>query len=257
MRIGLKVWSLNRQYVEPARQLFAAGMFDFIELYIHPSTTDADRDVWAGVCPDTRLHAPHSFDGFNPARPEMFHSNCEQIKMVDSFRKAFSPRSIVFHPGVDGTIEESLRQFAFFRSLCPEIFGAALIENKPAVGLRDEACIGASPAEIRMLMGTVRMGFCFDLGHALCYAAQSRRPCAEVVGEFLGLRPELFHVSDGMTASLKDRHQHLGRGDFDLKALLARVPDGSSVLIESPHDFQDRLDDFARDVEHLKKVIGS
>ena len=255
IKVGLKAWSLNRQYIKPARILFARGIFDFIELYVHSSSTAADCEAWRGVCPDTRLHAPHSLDGFNPARPEMFRKNCELLKVVEGFRKALLPKSVVFHPGVDGKIEEVFRQFAAFRSLCPEMFEAALVENKPTLGLKDEQCVGSSPAEIRLLIKNTGMGFCLDFGHAFCYAVEAGRDIKAVVKEFLEFDPVLFHVSDGIMASSRDSHLHLGAGDFDLKEVLGYVPDEGCVVIECPHDLKDRLDDFERDVEFLRKLV--
>ena len=39
-KIGLKLWSLNENYIKPARELFKEKIYDYIELYAVPSSLE-------------------------------------------------------------------------------------------------------------------------------------------------------------------------------------------------------------------------
>ncbi|NCU33181.1 MAG: hypothetical protein EOM23_09685, partial [Candidatus Moranbacteria bacterium] len=106
MKIGLKLWSSNQSYFEDARCFFQEGLYDFIELYIDLNATGETWKIWEEIGCDIRLHAPHSYGGFNPAQSEKFMQNMEVIKTVDEYQRFFHSESIIFHPGIDGKLEE-------------------------------------------------------------------------------------------------------------------------------------------------------
>ena len=208
-----------------------------------------------GVCDDIRLHAPHSYMGFNPARPDMFTTNVAHLERVRGYVQCYKPRSIVFHSGVEGDVAASISQLLGFREMFPDVFERALIENKPKFGVDGEDCIGASPAEVAQITRALGLGFCLDFAHASCFAAWARKDWAETVRAFMRLDPVMFHISDGEAGSIRDRHCHLGVGTFDLKAMCAFIPEGGSVVLETPHDRPDDLGDFCRDIAYLRKIM--
>ena len=254
MQTGLKVWASNFNYIQSARVLSEQGFCDFLELYVDPLVDENKLGEWRGVSKDIRLHAPHSWGGFNPAQASGLEQNCALLHKVEMYRSLFRPKTIIFHPGTNGSLEEAIAQFNVFREGFPGIFQVALIENKPKVGLKGEDCVGASPDEIRQLIDKVDFRFCLDIGHAICYAAWAGRAWQDVVKDFIKINPSAFHLSDGFTASMHDKHLHFGRGDFDLHAILSMFPLDASITIETPHDHSEDLDDFCDDVAFLRKV---
>ncbi len=57
-----------------------------------------------------------------------------------------------------------------FSAKYADIFKIALIENKPAIGLSSERCICSSPEEISEILRSMQIGFCYDIGHSMCFA---------------------------------------------------------------------------------------
>lgn len=255
LQLGLKVWAHNRLYVEPARKLIEEGICHFIELYVDKNASESDRDAWRNVGP-VRLHAPHSYGGFNPAQSGLMKEKKEILKKVEEYREFFNPSSIIFHPGINGDLKESISQFQSFKKEFPEVFKIAFIENKPKLGLKGEFCCGAEPGEISQLMQAVGFGFCLDFGHATCYAAWAGISWQRVIDAFMALKPSLFHLSDGDISSSRDEHRHFGEGNYDLGGIVDRLAQGAVLTIETKHDFPDRLDDFRKDAEYLKGLKG-
>jgi sugar phosphate isomerase/epimerase len=114
--------------------------------------------------------------------------------------------------------------------------------------------VGASPEEMDKIMKETGLGFCLDFGHALCYAAWARKPWAGVIADFLKLKPKVFHLSDGDVDSLKDAHEHLGTGNYDLGTMIRMIPEDGCVALETNHDSREHLDDFQRDVDYFRRM---
>lgn len=255
IKYGLKLWSRNIGYIPLIEDLARGGYCDFVEVYVHWQTSSEHLSRWQELRVPIRLHAPHTHGGFNPSVKEGMEQKQEILKRVDAYRQALNPGSIVFHPGINGHINETIEQFKSYQKQFPALFKSALMENKPKVGLEGEMCCGASPQEIDTVLKATGFGFCLDFGHAICYAAWAKLPWAKVLDAFMRLSPSLFHLSDADAASVIDDHRHFGEGNYDLRAIMRRIPDGSFVTIETKHDHPDHLDDFKRDVDHLKRLL--
>ncbi|MBR2158459.1 MAG: hypothetical protein IJ964_00665, partial [Campylobacter sp.] len=61
-KIGLKLWSLNENYIEPAKELYECGKYDYIELYTVPNSLQM-LPLWQNLAKDCgvkfAIHAPH------------------------------------------------------------------------------------------------------------------------------------------------------------------------------------------------------
>lgn len=66
------------------------------------------------------------------------------------------------------------------------------------MGLIGEAIIKYSPAQIEELIGDSYMGLCLDFEHAVKAVMSHGVDYKQYVQGFMGLRPKVFHVSDGM-----------------------------------------------------------
>jgi endonuclease IV len=214
-----------------------------------------DAQRWKQVACPFHLHAPHSYAGCNFAFKENEAANRTHLQRVEAFRELLRPGAIIVHPGIVGSLDETLRQFKLFAQEFPDLFSLVAVENKPYMGLHDEVCLGASPQEIKRVLAETGLRFCLDFGHAICYAVSFKKDWKEVIGEFMKFKPSVFHISDGNAQSPKDQHLHLGKGNYDLCWLLSQVPQGAPLAIETQKDSKEDLDDFQGDVLHLKGCL--
>lgn len=254
-KIGLKLWSTNMLYIQPARALYEEGVFDYVELLVVPGSEADFLQQWKQMRCLFSLHAPYSAMGFNFSLREFEQKNRALLKEVESFRLAVNPAYIDFHSGASGTVEETIRQIKLFKSEYENIFNIAVMENKPMIGLNGELCVGASPEEIKMILDETGLGFCLDFGHASCYTVWRQVEYEDVITQFLKLHPKVFHLSDGRRESVKDRHDHFGEGNFDLSYILSVIPTGSKVTIECRKGSKENLDDFKKNVSYLKEFV--
>lgn len=250
MKLGLKLWSRNENYVEPAVELYNKGIFDYIELFAVPGSASY-IDIWKDLDIPYVLHAPHSLAGFNPSIAERESANFALLPELEQFRMALNPSFIIFHPGVDGTVDEAIRQFCEIRREFPEIHKLALVENKPEIGLNTETCVGSLPQEIFRIMKEAEMGFCFDIGHAVCAANTRGIEPHMIIRDFLRLIPAMFHLSDGDGNAERDSHLNYGVGNYDLGGILQLLPENAQITIETDKASEDSLDDFVKDIEYL------
>jgi len=253
MKLGLKLWSKNDNYIESAISLYEKGVFGYIELFAVPGSASYIKK-WEEVNIPFILHAPHSLAGFNPSIEMRQGANFAILPELDKFRSALNPKFIIFHPGLNGTIDETIRQFCEIRRQFPEIHKLALVENKPEIGLNAEQCIGSTPQEIANIMDKAEMGFCFDIGHAVCAANSAGIEPHVLFHDFLRLQPAMYHLSDGDENGEQDTHLNYGSGNYNLGNILQLLPNDARITIETDKCSDDNLNDFAKDVEHLSHL---
>lgn len=262
-KIGLKLWSTNIGYISTARELFTRDLFDYIELFIAPGSTET-IPKWKGLGIPYVLHAPHSAVGLNLGDKLHRGANLELVRQVDDFLAVLLPAFVIFHPGVGKDLDESVLQFRSLESKFPAMYQKILIENKPQVGLRKERCLGASPEEMRFLLESTQRGFCLDFGHVICYSVAAGKDWKNVVADFLRLKPVMYHLCDGFF-SAKDTHEHLGDGEFDLLYLIGLIGLDARITLETKkNNFKCEnsgsscsLQDFVEDVEFINKVVSA
>jgi deoxyribonuclease IV len=255
MNLGLKIWSTNLAYLEPAQALFNLDVFQYIELFVVPGSINT-VNVWRNVRIPFILHAPHSYSGFNLSLSERFHDNAILMKEVEMFRLALSPAMVIFHPGINGSIEETIRQLqAFKKNGFSQLISIGFVENKPKVGIHGELCVGYEPLTIKEIMESTSMGFCLDFGHAVCTAVSLALDWRLFIGSFLTLKPGIVHLSDGLRDSETDQHLNIGAGNFDLKWFLRQLQPEIPISIETKKASKIDLSDFEQDVVRLRKLI--
>ena len=259
-KIGLKLWSTNvGAWYEVASRLFSEGVFDYLELFVVPGTSET-LPRWQRLRMRLNLpfviHAPHSACGFNLADATRRESNRRIYEEVRAFADSLKAGHVIFHGGTDGTVAETVRQLADLGER------RALIENKPFAPLPNSAgarfCRGATASEIRQIIRGTGCGFCLDVGHAVCSAnSQGLAPYAFVRELAARFQPVMFHLSDiSDMSSSYDAHPHLGAGELDLDKICREIfPAGTSISVETEKNSPDDLDDFRRDVESLRGFL--
>lgn len=254
MKVGLKLWSVNvDSYLQEACRLYKEGCFDYIELYIVPGSLSL-ISKWRDLKIPFVLHAPHSEHGMNLAMKEKEAENRIKYEEVKQFADILKVKHIIFHGGVEGSIQETARQLSALNE------SRALIENKPFRALPrggNLTCRGYNYEEIHYVMQESGCGFCLDFCHAVCAAASLHQEPYGYIQRLATLTPDMYHLSDvDDLNSQYDVHRHLGKGSLDVKKLLNKVCcNHGYITIETDKDFRDSLTDFQGDAMWLKNII--
>jgi deoxyribonuclease IV len=255
MDIGLKLWSNNDFYARQAQDLYKNGLIQYIEMFVVSGSIEF-IDFWEKIPIPYVLHAPHSYTGLNFSIMSHTAENRSHMQVVELYAKRLKPIYVIYHPGIDGTIEEVISQINMFKREFEFSFTVGLVENKPSIALHGEHCIGSSPEEIQFIMEKTSLGFCFDFGHCFNYAATVHRDPCEIIRAFLQLKPKVFHLSDGKKESEKDMHLNFGKGDFDIPKIIRLIPTGTLLSVETEKKSKNNLDDFVADVFYLKRYFN-
>lgn len=250
MKLGLKLWSTNSDfYLDAAKKIFEQEVYDYIELYVVPNTTETIAK-WKKLNIPFTLHAPHFVHDVNLADAGKEKYNIEIFKQVEEFSNELGASYVVVHSGIEGTIDETARQLKIIKP------SNMLIENKPFVApLRSNlTCRGASIDEISKIINEVGCGFCLDVGHAICTANTLNLDPYAFLAEFNMLNPRCYHLSDNFIDSEVDKHMHFGQGNYNLKKVFDIIDTNKNIAIETNKDSKENLDDFIKDVKWLKNL---
>ncbi|MCL2824856.1 MAG: sugar phosphate isomerase/epimerase [Polyangiaceae bacterium] len=248
MKLGLKLGTRNFGYTDEALRLYDKGCFSYIELFVIPGSFDETVSYWKHFSVPMIIHAPHSYGGMNLSQARDRENNEKVLSETFKFADALQSEYIIFHAGVNGSMEETVSQLRpFSDSRC-------LIENKPLKGINGEKCLGATPEDVRRVMDELNAGICLDFGHAICAANTLSREPVGFIREFLPLGPSVYHLTDGDFESERDMHLHYGDGSFPLKTLLRMIPDDAMVTNEAKHDSDTDLNDFEKDSLYVKNI---
>ncbi|HAT51362.1 MAG TPA: hypothetical protein DCS88_13680 [Alphaproteobacteria bacterium] len=253
LHLGLKIWSSNRPLVSEVRRLHDSGVIHYVELYVVPGTAKDCCEAFSVLELPVVLHAPHFGAGFNLSLEAKQGSN--RIMWDDVLRCAdcFQPEGLIVHLGTHGRLSESIRQLQTLdRVSCP-----VWVENKPCVTKDESPCVGVTPSDIAYVRQRCHAGFCFDFGHAMCYAAATGLDHHRVMDEFMALKPNIFHLCDGKMGDIHDQHLHFGEGNYDLAALVNRIPDGAMVSLETPKRSMEELTYFEVECRMLHELRRS
>lgn len=256
IRFGLKLWSINKDYSYIAKELYENGKFDYIELYAIPGSFDEYIRYWQNLDIPFIIHAPHFMQGLNFSDPDKELTNMELAEEAFRFADALKAPRVIFHPGIKGDYRESARQMSKLND------ERAIVENKPyrvakaVMGLKeDDICVGHLPDEIKYIKDNANVGFCLDIGHAICAANGVGIDKYEILNEFIKLEPVMFHISDGDSDGLVDKHLHFGEGSYDLRKIASIIGHDPDITIETEKSSDATLDDFVKDREILERYF--
>lgn len=255
-RFGLKLWSINKEYSYIAKELYENGEFDYIELYVIPGSFDEYIKYWQNLDIPYIIHAPHFMQGLNFSDPDKERMNIELAEGAFRFADVLNAPRVIFHPGIKGDYIESARQMGKLND------ERVIVENKPyriakaVMGLKeDDICVGYLPSQIKYIKDNAKVGFCLDIGHAICAANGIGADKYEILNEFIKVEPVMFHISDGDSEGFVDKHLHFGEGGYDLKKLASIIGKGHDITIETEKSSKADLDDFVKDKKILKSYF--
>lgn len=253
MKKGIKQFSDKlKQYREDLIKY--KDRYDYIELYVYPDQLDK-LDGWVDLKNkydiNFSIHAPHFSQHVNLADKDYFEHNKEVYKQVNTFAKALNAEYTVVHGGMDGTVEEIVRQVLIIKPY------KMRIENKPFVAPRKPdsmLCRGATIEEIKYIKDNCGCGFNLDIGHAFCSAVSQKIDQIEYVKRFLELKPDSYHISDGEYNNPIDIHYHLGDGDYDWSKIFPLLDKNKNWTLETiTKKDTDGLEKVLKDIEFMTK----
>lgn len=243
MKIGLKIWSINKEAFPKLREFYSKGLIQYVEMLIVPGSFDKEAlSPLIGI--PMLFHAPeHQYN---------FRINCkdkaftEASSTIRQFIRHFDEQRIIIHPGYNKAgesfgVDDVIKNIKTLRGVEP------IIENVP-----DKAVVGgltliaSTPEDIKKILLQTRAKFCLDFGHAVASANFHKQEPLECISAYLALNPLMFHVSDGNFSSSVDSHLDLGAGNYPLKDMLGLVDNDSMITLETPKkDFLNLHEDMA------------
>lgn len=249
-KLGLKLWSTNDKYIDYAVRLYEEKFYDYIELFAVPDSYKEFIGLWKNLKIPYVLHAPHFSCGLNFAKREAFKNNLKLVDETLKFADTLNVQIIIFHPGIGGDIKETAFQLKQIKD------SRIVLENKPYYVLNgDLICNGNSPEEIKYVLQEAGVGFCFDIGHAICSANAKKIEPFEYLKRFSILNPSLYHLSDGDWNGVWDEHRHFGAGSYDFEKIFGLIPQNCLISVETKKDFDNSLKDFEKDIEFLRNLM--
>jgi len=249
IKFGLKVWSTNLQLIPVIKNHLENYKLDYIEIFSVPDTFHDTAEKWSEVETQFVIHAAHSMTGLNFAKHEMELRNKELSIEAYKFADILKADKVIFHPGSDGDIEETIRQMKIISD------DRMIIENKPLKGINDEVCIGSTPPEIKYIMDKLDIGFCLDFGHAIASANSHGVESIEMIDNFIKLEPVMFHLTDGDYSSEIDLHEPIGKGNFPLNKIFSLIPDGAFVTDEARRENFASIDEYLTDLNFINNKL--
>lgn len=244
IKYGLKLWTRDTKLINEAKKLIDAGMFHYIELIIDPDFLDAspfDYDL------PYVIHSPHENFGVDIGDETKKRYTLEMIRHSLKFADKLKARQVILHAGTRSkeTAKVTLSEIGD---------GRILLENMPKVGLNGEKCLGYDAYSMCSLNKDDFFGVCLDFGHAVRAAISLKQDYKKIISEFMGLKPKMFHISDGDLSSEIDNHLTLGEGQFDLKYFKKCIEKSKSksVTLETPRRNTNSLRDDLNNIKLLK-----
>jgi hypothetical protein len=249
LQFGLKIGFDDTQYAKDIIRLYLENKLHYIELFVKPDCNVLNIEYWKDLEIPIVIHSPHSGVNVNFASKKSREANKKILELLQIINDKLLPKYIVFHGGVNGSIEETMEQLFDFT----HINHNCLIENKPAITKNNLFPIGATYDEVEELLENLNCDFCFDIGHAICAANYFKlKKVSSFVYKFLELKPKMFHIADCYCNSIYDNHDNFGNGRLfiDFPFILDIIPDDYMITIET-HNDKDSLNLFEKDVNYL------
>ena len=248
-KYGLKLWSINENYIKEAKELYEKEFYSYIELYIVPESYENYIKLWKSLDIPFIIHATHYRHNMNLGKSDSWPKNLELTKEVQKFADQLTSEIVIYHPGINGCIEETVNQLNKIDD------NRIFIENKPFIAINESfLCNGNSPEEIKFIMDNTGVKFCYDIGHGICSSNSRHVNVYTDLEKYLDLNPKMFHLTDGNFLDVYDKHYHFGKGTYDIKKILKYIPDNSSITIETYKDSTEDLEDFKKDIDYLKNL---
>lgn len=259
LNLGLKLFTNQLDlYKNKVIELWEKDCFSYIEVFVIPNQIEY-LDSWEKFknkynIPFT-IHAPQYSEGVNLSQKEFEFENKRVYGQVKDYKKALNAMYIVSHCGMDGSIEETVRQLN-------KIDLPINVENIPYCSRRNPQmyCQGSTVEEIEFVKQNTSCGFCLDVGHAFCSAVKLGFNPYEYMKKFNDLKPNCYHLSDGQIEDKFDIHLNISKGDYDWNRIMDIISLNKNMTLETilkSSKSLDVIDYFEQDTIYLENITKS
>jgi len=189
------------------------------------------------------IHAEHQGWGINISNGNKKELNLRSINFARQVAGLVNAKKIIIHPSAtneNGSINNVIN---FLKEIGDN---RILVENLS--GNR----IGSSPEDISKIIKEAKVGFCFDVNHAINYSLETKKDIFEVIKEFLKLKPKHFYVGGQRLISGKGLHLSLREFDWDWKDILSLYPRDAEITLETTTDTT-KVDE---DIILIRKILN-
>ncbi len=242
---GIKLLSSEGHLLGEAEKLIDEGIVSYVEIILNTDFLD-ERPFLDHEIPYV-VHAPHENFGVDigdiSKRDYTYEMIQESVRWADLLGAEF----IILHAGT-GSAEAA-------ESILSKISDNRLIlENMPVKGIYGEKCLGFDSKSIS-LQGS-NLGVCLDFGHAVKASTSLKKDYTVVITGLLGLKPKMFHISDGTLKNEKDEHLSIGQGEYDFEYFKKCIQDSKSKLVtlETPRRNKNSLEEDLKNIKVLKSM---
>jgi len=185
------------------------------------------------------IHAENSRWNVDLSDKSKKNFNLKAINFARKIADFSGSKKIIVHPGIKkGKLFSIESTMEFLKEINDR---RILVENI-------KEGVGSSPEDIKEIIKKVKVGFCFDVNHAISYARKFGLDIFEVIKNFLKLNPSHFHI--GGQNGFKD-HLSLKEFDYDWKEVLSLYPKNSEITLETITDMKE----VEEDVKFINEII--
>jgi len=260
IKYGIKIWSTNKEWFQPAVDLFKQSKIDFGEIYLVPDSFRLKELEILKQMP-FEVHAPHFTHGFN-----LLELNDNQIQLfknqVIATADFLKSRFIIVHPGIGDSKD------VFKKNSAEVADKRVLIESMAKIGFvgqggnkLDEGveCFGHSIAQLRFIKQECGFNICLDISHIIAGAVSQKLEYKDFIESLLNtLQPFYFHISGGRINCEYDEHLNIFDGDFDIKwikkTLLRHSKDKDIYLVFETPKTGNGLDNDIKNIQYFKEL---
>ena len=244
-RIGLKVWSINHDFLDTMKKIIENNLCQYVEIYYIPGSSELFFNWWPDFPIPVLVHGPTTRDGLNPAVGQGKNFLEETLNFADRVQS----EKIIFHPGMGGNLENVLSFFSCFSGK------RLIIENMPFYSLDWRECQGAPPEEINTIVQEIGCSFCLDVGHGAKYACSKDLDFLTVIKRFEKINPFMYHISDGFIDNDMDEHLNMGNGDIPYQEIFQIIDSEKAMTLETAKSSSLFYDEYEKDYTYTLKAL--
>lgn len=228
MKLGVKTFN-EENFLKPFKD-----KADFFEIM---AIQDEDYSFLKEFSLPIVIHAQHQIFGANNADKTKIKKNTDSINFAINLANEYKADKIILHPGLIADENCSIEQAIYFFKLINN--KKILVEN---LIIRDKKGLCATPEEMKMFLKETKMGFCFDINHAIETAIYLNKDYIEFIKEFIELKPAHYHLG-GQNIKQKKEHIDFKESDIDLKKILELIPKDAEITLEVSTDIEKTKED--------------
>jgi endonuclease IV len=176
------------------------------------------------------IHCEHQGFGINIADVKNLNDSIDSVEFAKKIADFVGAKKIIIHPGhienENCSIENSIN---FLKKYCDKRF---IIENMPLMGPKDENIrIGSSIDDMKLLLEKTKLGFCFDINHAIEYSLKAGINYWELIRDFEKLKPKHYHLG-GEKFPEGESHINFCNSNLDLKKVFSLISKNAEITLE-------------------------